>query len=182
MKPPKCRSCGKEHWERVCPHIANGPEVTLSIASEPLRKYLKTGKTGDRFDPKIVLTSDFGSGKPGSNPGAGASSESARQQPPKAEKSKKFANVTKSTNRPRAMAKSATTPNPAPSGTLPTPGTENPTGVGSVAAGMSETSSPGNRRRGSFDRGVYQREYMRDLPKAKAEGLTVKQWREKHSK
>lgn len=34
--------------------------------------------------------------------------------------------------------------------------------------------------RSNFDRTTYQREYMRDLPRAKAEGLTVKQWREKH--
>lgn len=31
-----------------------------------------------------------------------------------------------------------------------------------------------------FDRIAYQRDYARDLPKAKAEGLTVKQWRDKH--
>lgn len=34
----------------------------------------------------------------------------------------------------------------------------------------------------TFDRNEYQREYMRDLPKAKAEGLTVKAWRDKHGK
>ena len=38
---------------------------------------------------------------------------------------------------------------------------------------------PGQPPRGTFDRGKYQREYMRDLPKARAEGLTVKQWRDK---
>lgn len=34
----------------------------------------------------------------------------------------------------------------------------------------------------SFDRTTYQRDYMRDLPKARAEGLTVKVWRQKHGK
>lgn len=33
-----------------------------------------------------------------------------------------------------------------------------------------------------FNRTAYQREYMRDLPKAKSEGLTVKQWRDLHGK
>lgn len=31
-----------------------------------------------------------------------------------------------------------------------------------------------------FNRTTYQRDYMRDYPKAKSEGLTVKSWREKH--
>mgnify|MGYP001594513146 CR=1 FL=1 len=33
-----------------------------------------------------------------------------------------------------------------------------------------------------FDRNAYQRQYMADQKLAKAEGLTVKQWREKHGK
>lgn len=37
-----------------------------------------------------------------------------------------------------------------------------------------------NPEKSRFDRTSYQRDYMRDLHKAKAEGLTVKQWREKH--
>lgn len=36
--------------------------------------------------------------------------------------------------------------------------------------------------RPKFDRNAYQAAYMRDLPFAKAEGLTIKQWRVKHGK
>ena len=35
---------------------------------------------------------------------------------------------------------------------------------------------------GRFDRNAYQREYMRDVKFAKAEGLTVYEWRKKHGK
>ena len=45
--------------------------------------------------------------------------------------------------------------------------------------GAGAISEPVRQQRVTFDRGKYQREYMRDLPKARAEGLTVKQWRDK---
>lgn len=35
---------------------------------------------------------------------------------------------------------------------------------------------------GTFDRTAYQREYMRDVKFAKAENLTVNEWRKKHGK
>ena len=43
-----------------------------------------------------------------------------------------------------------------------------------------DTPTPKRTRapNGTFDRTAYQREYMRDVKLAKAEGMTVKQWRD----
>lgn len=57
--------------------------------------------------------------------------------------------------------------------------TTNPRVGGSIPSGCATSSKP------PFDetaRRLYQRDYMRDLPKARAEGLTVKAWRVKHGK
>lgn len=53
MKPPKCKSCGKEEWRHVCGHDLR--KAMNKAVADQMVKLIKVSPAGATFDPEVSL-------------------------------------------------------------------------------------------------------------------------------